>query len=429
MEPVVAPTPDEVTPDGTEPVADPIEIPEPDDDTDPAQDDEVANALLAALITWTYDDWSTGLDDLDDADQVLIREFAGVEGKAITPGGRVGDDTPVGTPGGRQNWVDETGGLPRYIRMVAHALLRRGMSKQRAISTAVATMKRWAANAGGKVSAKVQAAAAAALAQWERMKAQAHATKTVERAVEWNPWLERGEFASVKQVSPSGFRDFPKIEGTYEERLDAVRNAVTEALQEPYVTDGPSDGEDRAQKYDYISIDGTWEDRVIATCCSFDKGNGDQGKESYEMNYVMADDGSVTLSEPVPVKLTVYVEPADGDPGGDPEIPMGDLMAVPDMIDTAAKAARGLLLVETKAGRVISSVNEGRLKGALESLIAILRAAGINLDGFGPVKPLDETREMDPETTAPSAQPGAKAATFTRDDVAATLAALGIDLP
>lgn len=88
----------------------------------------------------------------------------------ITPGGRIGDPSPVGTPGGRQNWVDKRGGLPRYIRMVAHALIKHGHSKSRAISLAVAAMKRWAAGRG-HVSPKVQAAAAAALARWEAMKA------------------------------------------------------------------------------------------------------------------------------------------------------------------------------------------------------------------------------------------------------------------
>jgi hypothetical protein len=92
----------------------------------------------------------------------------------ITPGGRVGDDARLGTPGGRQNWVDRAGGLPRYIRIVANALRRRGMSTSRAIAVAVATMRRWA-RGGGKVSPKVRAAAARAVAQWEAMRARARA--------------------------------------------------------------------------------------------------------------------------------------------------------------------------------------------------------------------------------------------------------------
>jgi hypothetical protein len=97
---------------------------------------------------------------------------------AITPGGRIGDPSPVGTPGGKQNWVDRAGGLPTYIRMVAHALMRKGKSESTAIATAVATMKRWAAG-GGNVSAKVQAAAAAALAEFEAKRGAAHVTKSL----------------------------------------------------------------------------------------------------------------------------------------------------------------------------------------------------------------------------------------------------------
>ena len=84
----------------------------------------------------------------------------------ITPGGRVGDPTPVGTPGGKQNWVDKAGGLPTYIRMVAHALMRQGQTETEAIRNAIGSMKRWARGGGG-VSAKVSAAAAAALAEFE----------------------------------------------------------------------------------------------------------------------------------------------------------------------------------------------------------------------------------------------------------------------
>jgi hypothetical protein len=103
--------------------------------------------------------------------------------KAITPGGRVGDASPVGTPGGRQNWVDRAGGLPKYIRMVAHAMMRKGHSKGQAIQLAVGIVKNWA-EGKGDVSPKVRAAAAKAIAEWEAMKAKSHLSKTEKS--EWN---------------------------------------------------------------------------------------------------------------------------------------------------------------------------------------------------------------------------------------------------
>lgn len=91
----------------------------------------------------------------------------------VTPGGRIGDDSPRDLSP-RKNWVDEVGGMPWYMRIVRNALLRQGHDMQSATAIAVNTMKRWAAG-GQHVHPQVQAAAAAALADWERKRAQAHA--------------------------------------------------------------------------------------------------------------------------------------------------------------------------------------------------------------------------------------------------------------
>jgi hypothetical protein len=90
---------------------------------------------------------------------------------AVSPGGRPADASPIGTAGGRKNWVDQTGGLPRYIRMIAHALIRKGMTPSHAIATAVNRVRKLAA---GSTNPKVKAAAAAAVAEWEAKKAKAH---------------------------------------------------------------------------------------------------------------------------------------------------------------------------------------------------------------------------------------------------------------
>lgn len=74
------------------------------------------------------------------------------------------------------NWVTRVQGLPKYIRAIAHALLRSGYGEADAIKTAVATVKRWAAG-GGKVTEATRQRAANAVAEWEEKKAEAHATK------------------------------------------------------------------------------------------------------------------------------------------------------------------------------------------------------------------------------------------------------------
>lgn len=82
----------------------------------------------------------------------------------------------------KENWVDEQGGLPKYIEEIALALIReRGMNRSRAIATAISRVKVWAAggaafgHTGSRVNPDTQAKALAALAQWEAMKARAKA--------------------------------------------------------------------------------------------------------------------------------------------------------------------------------------------------------------------------------------------------------------
>lgn len=80
------------------------------------------------------------------------------------------DTAPLGTG---DNWLKKVGGLPAYIRAIAHSLRRGGMDESRAISTAIATVKRWAVG-GGNVTAATRARAAKAVAEWEVKKAASH---------------------------------------------------------------------------------------------------------------------------------------------------------------------------------------------------------------------------------------------------------------
>ncbi len=90
------------------------------------------------------------------------------------PGG-----VPDLTPRYSLNWspkvnnIEKRGGLPKYIASVATALIDGGMTRERAIPVAVNTVKVWCAtgharNLKGnpKVSAAVQAAACANIADW-----------------------------------------------------------------------------------------------------------------------------------------------------------------------------------------------------------------------------------------------------------------------
>lgn len=79
---------------------------------------------------------------------------------AITPGGRVGDASPLGK-GPRR--------LSDYEREIAHALIRKGKSKRQAIKMARGLLKKAAATGRwgdkGKASGPVRAGARASIAQ------------------------------------------------------------------------------------------------------------------------------------------------------------------------------------------------------------------------------------------------------------------------
>jgi HK97 family phage prohead protease len=83
------------------------------------------------------------------------------------------DTSPIGDA---PNWVTNVGGLPAFIRAIAHALIRSGHSESQAIQLAVGVVKNWASGQG-HVSAKTRAKAAAAVAEWEAKKAASHASR------------------------------------------------------------------------------------------------------------------------------------------------------------------------------------------------------------------------------------------------------------
>ena len=84
----------------------------------------------------------------------------------------------LGTPGGKKNWVDETGGLPQYICEVAKDIRDSGHSTSSAIAIAVGRVKVWAATSK---DATVRAKAAKALAEWNAKKARAHVWASIKQ--------------------------------------------------------------------------------------------------------------------------------------------------------------------------------------------------------------------------------------------------------
>lgn len=78
-------------------------------------------------------------------------------------------------------WHHKGWQLPAYIQHIANDLIEHGKSKSHAIAIAVSAVKRWAVGAGN-VDAGTKAAAVKALAEWEALKAKAHASMSADEA-------------------------------------------------------------------------------------------------------------------------------------------------------------------------------------------------------------------------------------------------------
>lgn len=106
---------------------------------------------------------------MSDADiQRLAESLGSALAKSVETAALSTVHRPLGTHG---LWGDKTAQLPAYIQNVAHAMIRNGHDESEAVQMAVGIMRHWAAG-GGKTTPEVQAAATAALAEWEKLKAE-----------------------------------------------------------------------------------------------------------------------------------------------------------------------------------------------------------------------------------------------------------------
>ena len=228
----------------------------------------------------------------------------------------------------------------------------------------------------------------------------------------WSPLLEVGaEAAGVQakaltagvEVKDMGERG---LTGSFEERQRKLQVALAREFRArrapvPEVTDskqpGPSDG--------WANLEGTWDDHAIVTWVEFR--TDDTDRSTFRVPYTWTGD-DVELGELEPVELQVSVVPVAG--GTEPTAAeLDDTMVGPgiDAIDSGVMAVKSLLThAEVKAGRVLSEANASRLKGALEHLLEVARAAGIHLPGWtGPETPAVTAGDAPArDTTAPGTE-------------------------
>ena len=371
-------------------------------DPDAARRHIIARAKALGLTNLLPDGWTKSEKKDDEAADFLAdleSRLAEVERKY--------DTSPVGKPGGKQNWVDKAGGLPPFIRAVAHALIRAGHSQSQAIQLAVGVIRRWAAG-GGDVTAKTRAKAAATIARWDAMKgskegepeeletpaegaaedqaapeaAEAASGEPAELLTKWDPAAEIGRHAAHKPTPdvdgtrfPIEAKELPQLAGTFEERREMVRQALCDLLTPPtgedYKDSSPALGS-------FVSIDGTWDDQVVATVYAAKSEDNATWRVPYTIEGGPAGSSVVVLGDPQPVKLTLSVQNPNGDTG---EAGYDVPAVLMDGVDSAMIGAKLLQAApETKAGRVLSGANATKIATAVESLIAVLQTAGVKID-------------------------------------------------
>ncbi|MFJ4189458.1 HK97 family phage prohead protease [Kitasatospora sp. NPDC089509] len=180
----------------------------------------------------------------------------------------------------------------------------------------------------------------------------------------------------LKQLKARGLLTDTQVElaplaGTLEERIDAIASAVEQRLR-------PTEG-DRLDGT--VQIIGTYPDRVIATIWKYTQDGF--GSTSWEVPYTLSGDGAPTIGQPAPVRLVLDVE-ATG--------PDAALAALTPDVERVASQMKTLADLQRKAGRVLSGENADRLALAVQHLVAVLTAAGI--DWQPPEPPADESKTL-----------------------------------
>lgn len=127
----------------------------------------------------------------------------------------------------KSNWVQETGELPAYVREIARSIEKTGKTLEQSIAIAISRIKVWAAG-GGNVSAKTQAKAARALAEWEQLKSKNKARVKGKTAL--TNWSELQ--VAADQVALSALEDRAlqlSVEAGYEDVGAVALSRVLEA--------------------------------------------------------------------------------------------------------------------------------------------------------------------------------------------------------
>jgi hypothetical protein len=189
----------------------------------------------------------------------------------------------------KKNWVENSGGLPPYVRKIARSIMKSGKSKSSAIAIAISRIKVWAGGGGG-VDADTKAKAAKALAQWEATKAKNKSKQL------------------VKATHPSG-EEYIMLSNVGTFNTDIVRKAWNDAREVERAAARAANGnnyEAAALSAPYSYIRELWTDHVIVDV----DGIGDSASKLLKVPYGVQDGKTVYFGEPTEVEIE-YVETDD----------------------------------------------------------------------------------------------------------------------
>lgn len=196
----------------------------------------------------------------------------------------------------KKNWVENDGGLPNYICVIAKGVMKSGKSRSSAIAIAVSRVKKWAAG-GDKVDADTRAKSAKAVAEWEALKSKAHAKKVVKASV---PGTD-DEYLMLTNV---GSFNTDIVRGAYNKVQQAARQQARQSAIDAGVNYYGSDYE---MSVPYTYIKELWTDHIIVNKST----DGYEGAELLKVPYTVSG-SDVTFGDAIEVEQQ-YVEVTNDD--------------------------------------------------------------------------------------------------------------------
>lgn len=236
------------------------------------------------------------------------------------------------------NWVQDSGGLPRYICEIARAIHRSGRPISQAISIAVSRVKKWAAGLDD-VDADTRAKAAKAVAQWEALKAKNKAKKGAKKAAR----AAKGDGGDNK-VRASGapstvdFTDMVCLAAS-DFNVDAVRKAYdlhSREVRKAWRQANPSAAYDDGPGYHYVKE--MWTSHLIVET------DRDAGPRLYKVPYTVDAKQNVTFADPVEVKTQYVAVKTDEAPGASMSDDAIKALMATDALAEAGSALQTVLL-------------------------------------------------------------------------------------